>query len=158
MNNLLGPVSHHVSRTIAMTAATAAATVSIACVGFASSARADELYNPPALPSNGSVNGVLSEAGIPTGMGGYAYDYVVNLNEGDRIEIEAFSDSFDTIVTLIGPDGSTIAENDDGADGSTNSLMYTRLTQSGRYTIRVRAFGAAGEGPFTVDLVRLRPI
>lgn len=91
-------------------------------------------------------------------MGGYFYDYVVNLNEGDRVEIEAFSDSFDTILTLIGPDGSTITENDDGPDGSTNSLMYTRLTESGRYTIRVRAFGVAGEGPFTVDLVRLRPI
>ncbi|TAF49975.1 MAG: peptidase [Oscillatoriales cyanobacterium] len=147
MNNLFG----RVSRTIAATAA-------IACVGFTSSARADELYNPQTFPSSGSINGVLSEAGIPTGMGGYAYDYVVNLNEGDRIEIEAFSDSFDTIVTLIGPDGSTIAENDDGPDGSTNSLMYTRLTASGRYIIRVRAFGTAGEGPFTVDLVRLRPI
>jgi hypothetical protein len=147
MNNLFGRVSH-----------TIAATAVIACVGFTSSARADELYNPQTFPSSGSINGVLSEAGIPTGMGGYAYDYVINLNEGDRIEIEAFSDSFDTILTLIGPDGSTIAENDDGLDGSTNSLMYTRLTESGRYTIRVRAFGAAGEGPFTVNLVRLRPI
>lgn len=147
MNNLFG----RVSRTIA-------ATATIACVGFASSARADELYNPQTLPSSGSINGVLSEAGIPSGVGGYFYDYVVDLNEGDRIEIEAFSDSFDTILTLIGPDGSTIAENDDGPDGSTNSLMYTRLTESGRYTIRVRAFGAAGEGPFTLDLVRLRPI
>jgi len=154
MNNLFGRASRHVSRAIAATTATAA----IVCIGFSSSARADELYNPQGLPSSGSINGVLSEAGIPTGMGGYAYDYVVNLNEGDRVEIEAFSDSFDTILTLIGPDGSTIAENDDSTDGSTNSLMYTRLTQSGRYTIRVRAFGAAGEGPFTVNLVRLRPI
>jgi len=147
MNNLFG----HTIRTIAATAA-------IVTFGFTTAARADDLYNPQPLPGSGSVNGLLSEVGIPTGMGGYAYDYIVELDEGDRVEIESFSDSFDTILTLIGPDGATVAENDDGPDGTTNSLLYTRVTSSGRYTIRVRAFGAAGEGPFTVNLVRLRPI
>ncbi|MGD1901576.1 MAG: PPC domain-containing protein [Geitlerinemataceae cyanobacterium] len=146
MNNLLG----RLSRTIAATAA-------IATLGFASAARA-ELYAPEEVPSGGSINGVLSADGIPTGLGGYAFDYVVDLDEGDRLELEAFSDSFDTILTLIGPNGATVAENDDGPDGTTNSLLYTRVSMSGRYTIRVRAFGAAGEGPFTVNLVRLRPI
>jgi len=137
---------------------TIAAAAIIAGFGMTPAAQAQNLYNPSTFPSSGSINGVLSDTDIPTGAGGFAYDYVVNLNEGDRVELESFSDSFDTILTLIAPDGSMVSENDDGPDGSTNSLLYTRISSTGRYTIRVRAFGAAGTGPFTVKVTRLRPI
>ncbi|MEQ8956369.1 MAG: PPC domain-containing protein, partial [Coleofasciculus sp. C2-GNP5-27] len=95
---------------------------------------------------------------IPTGEGGFARDYTIELSAGDQVAIDLISDSFDTIVTLLASDGSTIAENDDGPDGTTNSLLFSRITESGTYIIRVRAFGETGGGPFTLKVTRLRPI
>ncbi|USR91915.1 PPC domain-containing protein [Phormidium yuhuli AB48] len=116
------------------------------------------LYNPTRLPPNGEVSGVLSENDIPTGQGGFAHDYVVELEAGDQITVDVTSDSFDTIVSLLTPDGLTIGENDDGPDGTTNSLLFMRIQRSGTYIIRVRAFGAGGTGPFNLRLTRLRPM
>ena len=59
---------------------------------------------------------------------------------------------------LLTPDGLTIGENDDGPDGTTNSLLFMRIQRSGTYIIRVRAFGAGGTGPFNLRLTRLRPM
>jgi len=72
--------------------------------------------------------------------------------------IELTSESFDSIVTLLAPDGSTVGENDDGPDGTTNSLLFTRITKPGTYVVRVRAFGETGVGPFKLKVTRLRPI
>jgi len=117
-----------------------------------------QLYNPNPLPPSGELSGSLTENDIPTGRGGFAHDYVVQLDEGDQITIDVTSDSFDTIVSLLTPDGLTIGENDDGPDGTTNSLLFMRIQRSGTYIIRVRAFGAAGGGPFNLKLTRLRPM
>jgi hypothetical protein len=51
-----------------------------------------------------------------------------------------------------------VAENDDGPDGSTNSLLFARITETGKYLIRVRAFGETGGGAFQLKVTRLRPI
>lgn len=72
--------------------------------------------------------------------------------------IDLKSDSFDSIVTLMASDGSTVAENDDGPDGSSNSLLFTRITKPGLYIIRVRAFGETGIGSFKLKVTRLRPL
>ena len=45
---------------------------------------------------------------------------------------------------LINKDGNTVGENDDGPDGTTNSLLFARITESGMYTVRVRSY--AGQG------------
>jgi hypothetical protein len=55
-------------------------------------------------------------------------------------------------------DGSTVGENDDGPDGTTNSLLFTRITETGRYIIRVRAFGETSGGAFKLKVTRLRPV
>ncbi len=116
-------------------------------------------YQPIALPQFGKeFKDTLSNKDIPTGDGGFARDYLVHLNAGDQVVIEVKSDSFDTIVTLLAPNGSTVGENDDGPDGTTNSLLFARIVKAGRYIVRVRAFGGKGEGgPFTVKVTRLRP-
>ncbi len=117
-----------------------------------------KLYNPIPLPASNQVSDQLSEKDIPTGQGGFARDYSVKLYAGDNVAIELTSDSFDTIVTLLAPDGSTVGENDDGPDGSTNSLLFTRVTKTGTYTVRVHAFGETGVGPFKLKVTRLRPL
>lgn len=124
----------------------------------AASVGAQDMYNPIGLPSNNEITDTLSEQDIPTGQGGFARDYIVNLQTGDQIVIDLLSDSFDTIVTLIGPNGMTMAENDDGPDGTTNSLLFARITEGGNYIVRVRAFGEGGIGQFNVKVTRLRPI
>jgi len=116
-----------------------------------------QLYNPPTLGSE-EVSDTLTIADIPTGFGGFAKDYVVNLEAGDQITIDAISDEFDTLVTLMDQNGITVSENDDGPDGSTNSLLFARISEGGKYTIRIRSYAGEGSGPFTVKLARLRPI
>ena len=81
----------------------------------------------------------------------------MELEEGDQIAIDLTSEEFDTMVTLIAADGSTVAENDDGPDGTTNSLLFSRITENGKYIIRVRAFGETSGGEFQLKLTRLKP-
>ena len=116
------------------------------------------LYNPVALPATNEVLDTLSEKDIPTGEGGFARDYSVKFNQGDNVAIDLTSDNFDSIVILMAPDGSMIAENDDGPDGSTNSLLFHRITNTGTYIVRVRAFGETGGGDFKLKLTRLKPL
>ncbi|MBD2185172.1 PPC domain-containing protein [Planktothrix sp. FACHB-1355] len=116
------------------------------------------LYNPISLPANNEITDSLSDKDIPTGQGGFARDYAVTLNTGDNVAIDLTSENFDTIVTLLAKNGTTVAENDDGPDGSTNSLLFTRIKDNGTYIIRVRAFGETAGGEFKLKVTRLREI
>jgi hypothetical protein len=120
-------------------------------------AQAQKLYNPVSIGSEKAVSDTLTEQDIPTGEGGFARDYYVELQEGDQVAIDLTSDEFDTMVTLIANDGTTVAENDDGPDGSTNSLLFSRVPEAGKYLIRVRAFGETSGGKFTLKVTRLKP-
>lgn len=126
--------------------------------GTASAVAQNKLYNPVVLPPSNQVSDTLSEKDIPTGEGGFARDYLVRFVKGDNVAIDLSSDSFDSIITLMTPEGSTIAENDDGPDGSTNSLLFTRITKTGNYIVRVRSFGETGVGAFKLRVTRLRPV
>jgi hypothetical protein len=110
------------------------------------------------MPTNSEISDKLTERDIPTGEGGFARDYFVQLEEGDQVAIDLTSDDFDSIIVLLAADGSTVAENDDGPDGSTNSLLFARITETGNYIIRVRAFGETGSGNFKLKMTRLRPV
>ncbi|OKH12499.1 peptidase [[Limnothrix rosea] IAM M-220] len=116
------------------------------------------VYRPALIASGQEIKDRLTEADIPTGEGGFARDYAVNLTEGDQVAIDLLSDDFDSLVILLARDGTTVAENDDGPDGSTNSLLFMRITETGRYVVRVRAFGETGGGEFSLKVTRLQPI
>lgn len=134
---------------------------SLLAVGISTNSSAiaqSRLYNPIALPASNQVSDTLSEKDIPTGEGGFSRDYSVRFNKGDNVAIDLTSDNFDSIVTLMAPDGSTIAENDDGPDGSTNSLLFHRIANTGTYIVRVRAFGETGGGDFKLKVTRLKPL
>ncbi len=125
--------------------------------GLSARQAAAQLYNPIPLAST-EINDTLSKADIPTGVGGFAKDYVINLEAGDQITVDAISAEFDTLITLMDANGLVVNENDDGPDGSTNSLLFARINESGKYTVRVRSYAGGGEGPFSVKLARLRPV
>lgn len=115
------------------------------------------LYNPLPLPANNQVTDSLTNKDIPTGSGGFARDYLVSFKQGDQVVIDLTSEQFDTTLTLIGPDGTTAAENDDAPDGSTNSSLFYRATKPGNYIIRVSPYAGQGLGQFTLKVTRLRP-
>ncbi len=119
----------------------------------------NKFYTPIPLTTIGTeLSDTLSDKDIPTGQGGFARDYSVKLNKGDNLAVDLSSENFDTIVTLLAPDGSTFAENDDGPDGSSNSLLFTRIVETGTYIVRVRSFGETGVGKFKLKVTRLQPI
>ena len=115
------------------------------------------MYNPIAITPGKSLTDKLTKNDIPTGQGGFARDYVVQLQAGSQVTIDVNSENFDSIVYLIATDGTTVAENDDGPDGSTNSLLFTRIAKTGTYIIRVRSFGEAAGGNFTLKVTLLKP-
>ncbi len=116
-----------------------------------------KIYDPPSITSDKEISDTLTENDIPTGEGGFARDYHVQLEKGDQVAIDLTSDNFDSMVMLIAADGATIAENDDGPDGTTNSLLFSRITEAGKYIVRVRAFGETSGGKFTLKVTRLKP-
>jgi hypothetical protein len=117
----------------------------------------NRIYAPLPLTSGQEISDRLSEADIPTGQGNFARDYAIQLQSGDQISVDLVSDNFDTIVTLMTAQGATVAENDDGPDGTTNSLLFTRITKTGNYIVRVKAFGETAGGPFKLKLTKLKP-
>ncbi|MBC1241743.1 peptidase [Nostoc linckia z18] len=121
-------------------------------------AQNNKLYSPIPLSNSTEFSDSLSDKDIPTGQGGFARDYTVKLEKGDNLAVDLSSDSFDSIITLLAPDGSTLAENDDGPDGSSNSLLFTRIVETGTYVIRVRSFGETGVGAFKLKVTKLQPI
>lgn len=115
------------------------------------------MYSPVPLAIDQEIADTLSQQDIPSGQGGFYRDYSASLKQGEQILIEVKSKSFDTIVSLIARGGTTIGENDDGPDGTTNSLLFARIVKSGNYIIRVRSFSdKASVGPFTIKVTRLR--
>ena len=125
-------------------------------ISFPSQAE-NRLYNPIPL-SLKDISDRLSDRDIPTGEGGFARDYMVELEKGDQVAIDLKSDEFDTVVVLIASDGSTVGANDDGPEGGTNSLLFARIKETGNYIVRVRTFGVTGGGQFTLKIDRLRPV
>ena len=114
-----------------------------------------KVYNPISISTNYEFCDRLSDKDIPTGEGGFARDYYVQLEKEDRVAIDLLSDEFDPVVMLIADDGSTIAQNDDGPDGTTNSLLFVKITEKGKYIVRVLSFGETGGGKFTLKIDRL---
>ena len=116
------------------------------------------VYSPIELPKSREITDTLSNQDIPTGFGGFARDYTVYLEDGDQVAIDVISDEFDALVSLMNAEGGTVGENDDGPDGTTNSLLFARITQTGTYIVRIRAYAGQGAGEFFLKVARLRPI
>lgn len=114
------------------------------------------VYTPVQLPSNGEVRDVLSDKDIPTGDSGFARDYAIQLVAGDQLAIDLTSEVFDPVVMLLNAEGKNIGKNDDGPDGTSNSLLFTRIKDSGNYVIRVQGFGETSSGEFKLKVTKLK--
>jgi len=83
-------------------------------------------------------------------------DYSVDLSTGDSVvfQTQSLSGDLDTILTLIGPDGSEISSNDDAnlGAGNLNSALFYEVQESGTYTIRVSNYGGTGDFALSVTV------
>ncbi|MFT5994341.1 MAG: hypothetical protein ACI82G_003353, partial [Bradymonadia bacterium] len=68
---------------------------------------------------------------------------------GGHIAASLDSDAFDAYLTLIGPSGLTLAQDDDGGE-NTNSAVTLMLTESGTYRLVATSFSQRSEGAYTL--------
>jgi hypothetical protein len=116
------------------------------------------VYTPLPLPPSNEVADALTDRDIPLGDGGFARDYAVQLASGEQVVIELTSDNFDTVLTLLTKEGKTVGKNDDGPDGSSNSLLFARIKKTGLYTVRVQGFSDTSGGKFLLKVSRLKAV
>jgi hypothetical protein len=121
-----------------------------------SSSSSSPVYKPLSLSLDKDVIGTLSDRDIPLGDGGFAQDYTIQLNAGDQVAIDLISDNFDPVVALLTKEGKTVGKNDDGPDGTSNSLLFARVKKSGSYLVRVQGFSDTSGGNFTLRVSRLQ--
>lgn len=116
------------------------------------------VYKPTAISSGAEIEDLLTDKDIPTGQKGFARDYILEAQKDERLEITVTSGNFDTVLTLLDSKGDVIAENDDAASDTTNSLIFFKVRQSGNYTVRVSSFGGSSGGKFTLKVTKLRVV
>ncbi len=76
--------------------------------------------------------------------------YTFNAEADDVLAIVMDSGEFDTVLTLLGPDGEEVAFNDD-AGGTLNSRIIYAVTTPGSYTVVARSYSGAG-GNYTLEV------
>ncbi|MEM6521885.1 MAG: tetratricopeptide repeat protein [Cyanobacteria bacterium P01_D01_bin.71] len=77
-------------------------------------------------------------------------EYPLAMEAGDVVAIIMTSEDFDTVLTLLGPDGEEVAFNDDYG-GTLNSRIVYTAADSGDYTIQSKSFDGEG-GNFNIEV------
>ena len=69
---------------------------------------------------------------------------------GEVLTIQLTSEDFDALLILLSPDGTAIAEDDDGA-GGTNSQIVITVPSTGTYTLIATSVGAGETGQYQLE-------
>jgi hypothetical protein len=107
---------------------------------------------PPTL-APGAVSVLTAHDLLPPGE---YRDYPFQGVAGEQLRLRVIADGgeFDPVAALIAPDGRTLAQADDGTDGSLNPDLVISLPATGTYRWRVNGYNGAGGG-MTVRVERL---
>lgn len=109
-------------------------------------------------PSEGSTgvvdwNGEADVVAISADfIAGTADRWFVDLRVGQGLSAAADSESFDTVLRVIGPSGADVAFNDDRGDGSLNSALSLVAGVDGTYVVEVTDFGHDHGGEYALRL------
>ena len=107
-----------------------------------------------------TVNGALSTTDCLAGDGSFYDAYTFAGTSGQQVAI-AMSAGFDTYLLLLSPDGSVLAQDDDGGGGTNSRIPATSgfitLPAGGTYTIIANSFAASVTGPYTLTLTGTTP-
>src|SRR5262249_3544413 len=80
--------------------------------------------------------------------------FLVKLEQGKSYQIDHMSAAFDAYLYLIGPDGKSVAEDDDGGEGLNSRIIY-RPVKSGVYRIVATSLNGKSTGPFQLIVQEL---
>jgi hypothetical protein len=106
---------------------------------------------PVAIPSLLSVEGVLEKGDQVIPADSSFYDtYTIEGSAGQEIKIDLVSQDFDTYLAILDPTGKIIAENDDLAQGNSNSQITLKLPSDGSYRLIVNSYSDQGQGKYTI--------
>ncbi|MBD2090539.1 trypsin-like peptidase domain-containing protein [Microcoleus sp. FACHB-1515] len=107
--------------------------------------------NAQSITLNGQpISGTLSDrSSILPADDSYFNAYSFDGQAGQQVLIEMSSSDFDAYLILIGPDGESIGQDDDGG-GGTNSRLIATLPASGRYTILANTYSAGETGDYSL--------
>ncbi len=83
--------------------------------------------------------------------------HTFDTEEGYQITIDMTSTDFDTYLLLQDPTGATIAQNDDVADGNTNSSITLTAPSSGTYIVSANSKTSGLTGAYSVHVVASKP-
>lgn len=98
------------------------------------------------LAKEGKVWPATQEISGKLVLGGSEY-WAVEGKAGQIVRLAGLAESFDIHLELYNPRGERFDVNDDG-DGNRNALLTDLLKESGRYLVRVSAFGDGGSGAY----------
>jgi hypothetical protein len=75
---------------------------------------------------------------------------------GEDVIVELRSVAFDTYLELYAPDGTLVAQDDDGLGEGTNSEIMAHLARGGRYRLVVRAYSEKEQATGLYELALLK--
>lgn len=112
---------------------------------------------PPAInpvPAVGNVvRGALQASDSADANGRRMDRHQVNLARGEAVRFELTSGEFDTLLRVQPPNGAP-AENDDAAQGNTNSALDVQAQVAGAYAVTVSSYRPGEMGNYELRVIR----
>lgn len=97
------------------------------------------------IVGSGLYRGVaVSDDAMPT--------WVISAGSGDTVQVVLRSEFFDPVLTVIAPDGSEFATDDDSAAAFQGALLDLTFDTAGDYQLRIERFGE-GSGPYELIVI-----
>jgi hypothetical protein len=104
-----------------------------------------------ALTCDTNHNAALSTADCLFDDGTYYDVYTFQGSAGQSIRVDMTSTDLDTYLLLRDPSGATVAEDDDGGEG-TNSRLFFTLTATGTWTILANNYDSGDTGNYNIAI------
>lgn len=119
--------------------------------GVVSANAADPVARAQAIPLLPGVaqSGSLASSDVARANGSYVDVYSLQATAGERVGV-TLGGAFDTVVTLVAPDGSR-QSNDDARAGTTDSYLEARIPQTGTYRVEVSSYSRGMTGDYTIS-------
>jgi hypothetical protein len=116
------------------------------------------IVQPTPVPtSDGTLSIGQSVDGIISDSSGVRYTFAGET--GQSVSITAISEAFDTYLSLLAPDGSELATDDDSAGNLDSRIGPVTLASSGTYTVLLTSFDSSfGAYTITLSAIEVRPI
>lgn len=109
--------------------------------------------NPPPAAGGDVIRGALQASDPADGNGRRMDRHQVNLARGEAVRFELTSSEFDTFLRVTPPNGRP-AENDDAAQGNTNSVLELVSPEPGAVAVTVTSYRPGELGNYELRVIR----